>query len=189
MRDKIRLAWVQILRALYGESWKNDPNLIDSPDRIANSIVNERCSGINSEVECREILNSTFLSEYDGMVIISPIIVSSLCPHHFENINYLIHFGYIPKGNVVGLSKPIKVMRLMAQQPILQEDYTKKLADLFWDALQPEGLGIIVKGQHSCMTARGLHQLGGINTITSEVRGWFRDNGYIKDEFLKLCKI
>ena len=87
MRDKIRLAWVQILRALYGESWKNDPNLIDSPDRIANSIVNERCSGINSEVECREILNSTFLSEYDGMVIISPIIVSSLCPHHFENIN------------------------------------------------------------------------------------------------------
>lgn len=134
------------------------------------------------------MLQITFPTTYNGFVITSPITVSSLCPHHFENVSYTVCMGYIPTERIVGLSKIGRVIKLLAKQPVLQEDYTKMLARIFQDCLNPEGLGVIVKGQHMCMIARGLEQPG-VYTTTSEMVGTFRDNSSVKEEFLKLSKM
>lgn len=193
--EKITEAWGKILDNIFQTStgymdWTKDPNLKDTPHRIACSIVNERCIGIDSERECDELLNEQFPTDYDGMITIGPLEVYSLCPHHFESISYSVYFGYIPNsvnGKVVGLSKPGRVIKLLASQPILQEEYTKKLADIFMRKLNPEGIGLIVKGKHMCMAARGLEQPKTC-TITSEMRGWFRDHKTVKDEFMEFCR-
>lgn len=182
----IESAWRDILSTIK-KNWNKDQNFKDTPNRIARAIMNEKCSGIGRYDECKRVLiESTFQSVYDGMVIIGPIHTNSICPHHFENITYNIMFGYIPRGKVVGLSKPGRVIDILAKQPILQEDYTKMLADLFMECIEPEGIGLVVKGVHMCMSSRGGLQQNS-STVTSEVRGWFRDKAYIKDEFLKLC--
>lgn len=183
---QISRAWSNILNYLGIKNWDNDKNFINTPNRIARSLINEKCKGMNSEDECKNILDNTFDNEYDGMVIIGPIITNGICPHHFENINYSVKFGYIPEGKLIGLSKPSRVIDLVAKQPILQEDYTKKLADIFMECIKPYGVGIIVEGKHACMSARGTTQLTA-STITSEVRGSFREDSSIKNEFLKLC--
>jgi len=186
--QRIENAWSEILSTIFnGDDWKHDPNFAETPRRIAVSLLYERCAGLNGENKVRQLLSVSFPTSYDGMVVTSPIGVSSLCPHHFENVSYKVCMGYIPKGKLIGLSKIGRVIRLIAKQPIMQEDYTKKIADVFWNCLEPEGLGVIVKGQHMCMTARGLEQEG-VYTTTSEVRGWFRDKSYVKDEFLKICQ-
>ena len=193
--EEIKEAWEKILTSLFQTptgymDWTKDPNLKDTPFRIASSIVNERCIGIDSERECEDLLNEQFPTTYDGMITIGPLEVYSLCPHHFESISYLVYFGYIPRytnGKVVGLSKPGRVIKLLASQPILQEEYTKKLADIFMRKLNPEGIGLIVKGKHMCMSARGLEQPK-TYTTTSEMRGWFRDHKTVKDEFMEFCR-
>jgi len=190
---KIKKAWEIILdnifHAEYSDTrWREDQNLRDTPERIARSMINERCEGIGCENKCKELLQEQFPTLYDGMVSIGPLTVYSLCPHHFESIEYSVYFGYIPKhGKVVGLSKPGRVIKLFAKQPIIQEEYTRKLANMFMDNLKPEGVGLIVKGKHTCMSARGLEQPD-TYTTTSEMRGWFRDKSYIKDEFMRLCE-
>lgn len=191
----IEKAWEKILDNIFhieysSIDWRTDPNLKDTPKRIARSMLNDRCAGIGCYNRCLELLKDRFETSYDGMVTVGPLTVYSLCPHHFENVSYLVYFGYIPNslnGKVVGLSKPGRVIKLIAKQPILQEDYTKMLADIFMDTLNPEGVGIIVKGRHMCMSARGLEQPN-TYTITSEMRGWFRDHKNVKDEFLEFCK-
>jgi len=190
---EIKKAWEKILDNIFycsGIDWRADPNLINTPQRIASSMIYERCIGIGSEEKCEEILEDKFPTTYDGMITIGPLEVHSLCPHHFENISYSVWFGYIPNysnGKVVGLSKPGRVIKLFAKQPILQEEYTRRLAEIFIKCLNPEGLGLIVKGRHMCMSARGLEQPN-TYTTTSEMRGCFRDCKTIKDEFMNFYK-
>lgn len=185
--DKIENAWNIILDTLFEDyDWRNDDNLKGTPKRIAKSMVFERCSGIGSEQKCIDLLKEQFPTNYDGIITIGPLTVHSICPHHFENIIYSVYFGYIPRkfgGTVVGLSKPGRVIKLFARQPILQEEYTKILANIFMGTLKPDGLGLIVEGKHMCMSARGLEQPNTL-TITSEMRGTFRHVKTIKDEFM-----
>lgn len=189
--ENIKNAWEIIFDNIYGHSyWREDPNLKDTPIRITKSMIQERCIGIGCEKECESMLAEQFPTSYDGLVTIGPLTVYSLCPHHFENISYSVYFGYMPSyktGNVVGISKPGKVIKLFARQPILQEDYTRKLANMFMKTLEPEGIGLIVKGKHVCMAARGLEQPN-TYTTTSEMRGCFRDHKTVKDEFMEFCK-
>ena len=189
----IRIGYEYILNGLkvaYGLDWKNDPNFIETPDRIARSLIYERCKGINSEEDCRELLSKEFPDEYNGFIIANPIMVNSLCPHHFENVFYIVRMGYIPKkeNGVVGLSKIGRVIDLYGRQPILQETYVKKLADIFMESLDPEGCGVIVKGQHNCMIARGIQQPD-VWVTMSELRGSFLTNDSVKNEFFKLVAL
>lgn len=194
-REAIEKAWETILDNVFhieytDIDWKTDPNLKDTPNRIANSLLFERCAGIGSEEECKALLENKFPTTYDGMITMGPLEVHSICPHHFENISYSVYFGYIPNYSnrqVVGLSKPGRVIKLFACQPILQEEYTRKLADIFMKCINPEGIGLIVKGKHMCMGARGLEQPNTFTT-TSEMRGCFREVETIKNEFMEFCR-
>ena len=194
-KQKIESAYAEIFDSLgdaYGLDWRSDPNFEETPSRIAKSLLLERCIGINSENECAKLLKRRFPSKYDGMITVGPISAHSLCPHHMEEIRHEVHFGYIPnptnKKAVVGLSKIPRVVKLFASQPIMQEDFCKKLADIFGNHLKPEGLGLIIRSKHYCMIARGVREHESV-TSSIEMRGSFRNDPSVKQEFIELIKM
>lgn len=189
-RDLIQSGWETILEGLqeaYGLDYKNDENFHDTPLRNARALL-ERCVGINSEEMCVELLAKSFPSEYHGMIIADPITVHGLCPHHFEDVFYKVYVGYIPGKRCVGLSKIARVAKLYGSQPILQEDYTQKLADLFHKELEADGVAVVTRGRHNCMVARGVRQVGAGVTM-SELRGSFLEDPAVKAEFFTLCQL
>ena len=184
-KEIIEAAWYDIMKGLelaYGLNYKSDENFDNTPHRIGKALL-EKCAGINSEEIIKEqILQTSFPSDYHGMTVVDPIDAYSLCPHHFENVSYNVSIGFIPKERCLGLSKVPRTVKLFAQQPILQEDFTKKIADLFYDTLQLEGIGVVTRGQHNCMISRGVKQQGS-TVIMSELRGTFLSDPSVKDEF------
>ncbi len=164
-----------------------DPNFLDTPRRIA-SAFKELSEGIENSayLEIKRILKTAFPTKYKGMVIMQPIKVNSLCAHHLLPVEYEILFGYIPKNLTIGFSKIIRMIRLIAAKPQLQEDFTQEVVDTFKNALSPEGIMVIVKGRHSCMTLRG-EKTSNFN-ITSAVRGVFKTSEKTRNEFLSLAK-
>lgn len=191
---RIERAYETIFAALdlvYGLDWMEDENFKDSPERIAKSLINERCIGINSFDTCKDILtSSSFPSDYDGIVVVAnPIYVDSLCPHHFENVKYKVYMGYMPNGRSIGLSKFGRIITLFGKQPILQEDYTHQLTKIVNESISPQGVITVVYGQHNCMIARGLQASTEQWVVTSSVSGEFETCQSIKDEFFKLINI
>jgi GTP cyclohydrolase I len=164
---------------------KKDANTADTPKRMLNA-WQEMCMGLNSDKEVKELLSVVFPSKYTGMVSQGPINVHSLCSHHLLPVSYEIFIGYIPVKNVIGLGKISKAIALMAAKPQNQEDLTQDIADNFKKYLKPEGIGVFVKGRHSCMFCRnnGVNHQDALN-ITTAVRGSFRKNLATKEEFLK----
>ena len=191
--SQIEGAWkntiLPALNLVYGLDLE-DPNFDDTPKRIAKALVLEKCRGICPKEKLKELLGVRFPSKYTGMVKVGPIDTVGLCPHHFENVVYKVHFGYIPnnkvKDNVVGLSKIIRFIDFLSRAPILQEDYTKSIVDNFQEYLSPSGCMAVVKGQHGCMTCRGVKITTDCWITTSEVRGEFEICDSIKQEFLKI---
>ena len=186
--EKIKEAWESILHELQMLGLNlDDPNFHGTPERIAKMLVYEKCAGLNSKEKCKELLGKRFPTEYDGMVVLNPIKVWSMCAHHWVDVVYQVFMGYIPKNKeVIGISKIPRVIKLFASQPTIQEQFTKDLTDLFIESIDPEGIGLIVRGQHNCMVARGIQQPD-VWITTSEMRGTFRINPSLKEEFLLLC--
>lgn len=164
----------------------DDPNFKDTPQRIAKSYL-EMCGGLGREQEVKDILDKHFPSEYKGMVIIDSIDVFSMCPHHFLPVKYKVDFGYIPNGQVLGLSKIPRFIDLLAKRPVLQEDLAMDIINLFNEAVKPEGCIVVLDGQHGCMQCRGAKQTSA-SAITSEVSGSFNEIA-TRSEFLNLIKL
>jgi len=181
------------LQIAYGLDTSNE-NFRETPERVARMFLNERFCGINSEEYCKSLLMKSFpkheKDSRDEMIIAAnPAIAWSVCPHHLENVEYKVWMGYMPKDDVVGISKFNRVICHYAKQPILQEDYTSGLARLFEEALDPLGSIVIVKGKHDCMIARGARANPDQWVVTSAVRGLFLTEETYKQEFLNLCKL
>jgi GTP cyclohydrolase I len=136
-----------------------------------------------------EILSKTFPCDFDEMVVVTDIEATGVCPHHLMPVRYTIHVGYIPsqEGQVLGLSKIPRLVCLLAARPILQEQLTKDIADIFEDNLNPLGVMVVVSGGHSCMQCRGV-RMSGSRMITSAIRGVFQDDSAAKQEFLDLAR-
>lgn len=164
-----------------------DPNILGTPVRMAKTLK-EMMRGIrpSTQEEIRKHLATVFPTKYKGMIILEPIKCVSLCSHHLMPISYEVLFGYIPKKKSLGFSKIIKVINLVAAKPTLQEDFTQEVIETFQKVLEPEGIMIVVRGQHSCMSLRG-EKSENIN-ITSALRGMFKDEQRTRDEFLSLAR-
>ncbi|GAA0994165.1 GTP cyclohydrolase I FolE [Acrocarpospora macrocephala] len=164
-----------------------DPNrdgLLDTPARVARAYA-EQFAGLGQTPE--DVLTTVFDAGHDEMVLVRDIEVYSTCEHHLVPFHGVAHVGYIPneKGQVTGLSKLARLVDVYARRPQVQERMTSQIADALMEVLQPRGTIVVVEAEHMCMTMRGVRKPGA-KTITSAVRGIFRDDDKTRAEAMSL---
>lgn len=155
-----------------------DANFEGTPARVARA-YRELCRGLYDR---DGDLVATFPCSYEGMVIARDIEAVSLCPHHLLPIRYVVHVGYIPSGEALGLSKLPRLVQWLSARPVLQEDLTDDIADTVERAVKAGGVIVVVKGKHACVWCRGVRS--GAEFVTSAIRGGFMDGP--RGEFLAL---
>jgi GTP cyclohydrolase IA len=128
--------------------------------------------------------NALFDVDYDDMVVVKNIEFSSLCEHHMLPFLGHAHVAYIPRGKVVGLSKIPRIVDLFARRLQLQERLTHQIANFIDEVLAPEGVAVVIDGQHMCSMMRGVKKHDSSMT-TSTMLGVFRDNLTTRQEFLQ----
>jgi len=125
-----------------------------------------------------------FEEPHHNMVLVKDIEMYSLCEHHMLPFIGKVHLAYIPSGKIIGLSKAARIVDVFARRLQVQERLTEEIAQALWDAIQPQGVGVIVEAVHLCMMMRGVEKQNS-KTITSSMRGVFLDNATTRSEFLR----
>ena len=165
---------------LLGEIGEVDrEGLRDTPRRVAKMYL-ELTSGLRTPPPEMVTFDARGM---DQMVTVLGIDYSSLCEHHLLPIYGRVHFGYVPRDRIVGLSKFGRLVDWVSHRPQIQEAMTAQLADLIFEALRPTGVIVVVEGTHLCMSMRGVKKTGH-KTVTSAIRG-----SVPKDEFLDILKV
>ena len=159
--------------------------LQNTPFRVA-KMYREVTKGYHQDPR-KLINNAIFDVEYDEMVVVANIEYYSLCEHHMLPFFGVAHVGYIPKGKVVGLSKIPRIVDMFARRLQIQENMTLEIANIINDALEPDGVGVVIEGQHMCMMMRGV-QKDQAKMITSAMLGSFKDDDKTRNEFLSLIR-
>jgi GTP cyclohydrolase I len=160
------------------------PGLRDTPARVARAYA-ETFAGLWQDPS--DILATTFDEDHDEMVLVKDIPMYSTCEHHLVPFHGVAHIGYIPgeDGRVTGLSKLARLVEVYARRPQVQERMTSQIADALADVLKPRGVLVIIEAEHLCMAMRGIRKPGS-TTVTSAVRGIFRDNPATRSEAMSL---
>lgn len=158
--------------------------LIETPKRVVKA-YSEYFTGY--DMDPQEILSKTFeeIEGYDEMISLRGIRFESHCEHHMAPIVGRAWVAYIPKGRVVGISKLARVVDAFAKRLQIQEKMTAQIANTVDAVLQPDGVGVVIKAEHHCMTTRGVHKHG-TDMVTSRMLGVFRDNAMTRQEFLAM---
>jgi GTP cyclohydrolase I len=177
--DKARIekAVREILEAI-GE----DPDregLVRTPERVADMYA-EVFAGLR---DTEDHLSVTFAAEHDEMVMVKDIPLYSHCEHHLTPFLGRAHVAYIPNddGRITGLSKLARLVDSYARRLQVQERLTSQIADEIEATLRPRGVLVVVEAEHLCMSMRGV-QKPGATTVTSAVRGLFRENAATRAE-------
>jgi GTP cyclohydrolase IA len=160
--------------------------LADTPARVARS-YRELFAGYSNDP--RKYLQRTFseVGGYDELVVLKDIRVVSFCEHHMLPVTGWAHFGYLPTTRVVGISKLARVVHGFARRLQIQEKLTAEIAQAIEDILQPQGVGVVIEAEHSCMTLRGVNTTGSKLT-TSSLLGVIRDDARTREEFLSFVR-
>ena len=171
-KPRVERAIREILEAI-GEDPERD-GLRYTPRRIAD-MYEEIFAGLHDD-PCRHLV-TTFEAEHDEMVMVRDIPLFSICEHHLVPFAGRAHVAYIPgdDGRITGLSKLARLVDGLAKKPQVQERLTTEIADALMDALDPLGVFVVIEAEHLCMSMRGIKKPGSL-TITSAVRGLFKDN-------------
>ncbi|HYA79426.1 MAG TPA: GTP cyclohydrolase I FolE [Methylocystis sp.] len=167
----------------------DDPDregLADTPARVARS-YRELFAGY--EEDPRDYLKRTFneVGGYDELVVLKNIRVVSFCEHHMLPVIGRAHVGYLPTNRVVGISKLARVVQGFARRLQIQEKLTAEIAEAIQDILTPQGVGVVIVAEHSCMTLRGVNTLDSTLT-TSRLLGVIREDLRTREEFLSLVR-
>lgn len=163
----------------------NNDSLRDSPQRIAKMYVNEIFKGLDA-ANFPKITVIENDMEYDQMLVVRDITVISTCEHHFVTIEGKATVGYIPKGKVIGLSKINRIVDFFARRPQVQERMTKQIADCLKLVLDTDHVAVHINAKHYCVVSRGVEDASS-TTITTDLRGDFRNDPRTRTEFLKHC--
>jgi len=160
--------------------------LLDTPARVARS-YKELFAGY--EIEPRQYLERTFeeVGGYNQLVVLKDIHFVSFCEHHMLPVVGVAHVGYLPTDRVVGISKLARVVRGYARRLQIQEKLTSQIATAIEEVLRPQGVGVVIEAEHSCMTLRGVNAPGASLT-TSALLGVVRDDARTREEFLRLVR-
>jgi GTP cyclohydrolase IA len=180
MEDLIRQLLVQI-----GE----DPDregLARTPQRVERAL-RFLTSGYMADID--DVLNDAlFTVDYNEMVIVKDIDFYSLCEHHLLPFFGKCHVAYIPRRQVIGLSKIPRLVDVFARRLQIQERMTAQIADTIRDKIDPLGVAVVCEGTHLCMAMRGVEKQNSF-AVTSAMLGVFRDNARTRMEFLELIKL
>ncbi len=181
-QGRIERAVHEILLAI-GEDPGRD-GLRDTPARVARAYA-EQFSGLRKRPE--DVLTTVFDADHDEMVLVRDIEVYSTCEHHLAPFFGFAHVGYIPngKGQITGLSKLARLVDVYAKRPQVQERMTSQIAEALMHVLEPRGVIVVVEAEHLCMSMRGVRKPGA-KTVTSAVRGSFRDSDRTRAEAMSL---
>ncbi|HEY5281105.1 MAG TPA: GTP cyclohydrolase I FolE [Pseudolabrys sp.] len=159
--------------------------LIETPARVARAFE-EFFVGYSQDPVA--ILQKTFeeIEGYDEMIALRGIRFESHCEHHMAPIIGQAWVAYVPSGRVVGISKLARVVEVYAKRLQIQEKLTAQIANTINEVLKPQGVGVIIKATHHCMTTRGVHKPES-DLVTSRMLGCFRDNPSTRQEFLSMA--
>ncbi len=159
--------------------------LLDTPERMEKSMA-FLTRGYTQDVPT-VLHGALFDVEYDEMVIVKDIEFYSLCEHHLLPFFGKAHVAYLPKGKVIGLSKLPRLVDVFARRLQVQERLTAQIADAITEAIDPQGVAVILEAQHLCMMMRGVEKQHSA-TVTSAMRGVFKSQLQTRNEFLSLIR-
>lgn len=177
----------ELLRSIPGECVDRE-GLRETPLRVA-AMYNELFSGYQQDG--RQILQDAMFSDSNckDMVLVRDIQFFSTCEHHMMPFFGTISIAYVPQdGTIVGLSKLARLVEVYARRLQVQERLGQQIADDIEAVMNPRGVAVIIKAEHTCMTARGV-QKPGTQTITSCLRGSFFLDGKAREELTSLMKL
>ena len=158
--------------------------LLETPDRVAR-MYEEIFAGMYQDAA--EPLSKRFHVAGNEMVLEKNIVFYSTCEHHLMPFFGKAHVAYIPKGEVVGLSKIARTVEVFAKRPQLQEQLTAQIADAINEQLHPMGVMVMLEAEHTCMTMRGVKKPGS-KTVSYVTRGIFAEDTALQDRFFQLVK-
>ncbi len=157
--------------------------LLKTPERVAKAML-FLTQGYGQDAA--EILRSAVFEEsYDEMILVKDIELYSMCEHHMVPFFGKAHVAYIPNGRIVGLSKIPRVVDVFARRLQVQERLTLQIRDAIIDALQPQGVAVVIEATHLCMVMRGVQKQNSVTT-TSSMSGPFLENVHTRSEFFRL---
>jgi GTP cyclohydrolase IA len=178
MHELIRNLLAELGEDVDREGLRETPRRVDKSLRFLTS-------GYRTDID--ELVNEAlFTVDYNEMVIVRDIDVYSLCEHHMLPFFGKCHVAYVPDGRVIGLSKIPRIVDAFARRLQVQERLTEQVAQAIEDVLQPIGVGVVIECEHLCMMMRGVEKQNS-RTITSALKGSFRDDAMTRDEFLRLA--
>lgn len=160
----------------------NRPGLVDTPDRVARMYLEvfEGMQYTNDEIA--EMFDKCFDSDSNDLVVVEKIPIFSYCEHHLALMyNMEVTVAYIPNGKVIGLSKVARVADMVGKRLQLQERIGEDIAYIMQKILGTENVMVFVKGEHSCMTARGIRSRGSV-TKTASLKGLFQTDSDLRSE-------
>ncbi len=155
--------------------------LLKTPNRVARA-YGELLEGYRTD-PLKLVNKATFKAKYDDMVIVRDIEFYSLCEHHMLPFLGRAHVAYLPKGEVIGLSKIPRIVDMFSRRLQIQEKMTRQIADFLETLLKPRGVAVVVEAVHLCGMIRGVRKHDARMT-TSSMLGAFRNNEVTRMEFL-----
>ena len=161
-----------------------DPNregLLKTPERVSR-MYNELTAGYHTD-PVKLINNAIFTAEYDDLVLVKDIDFFSLCEHHMLPFYGKAHVAYLPKGKVIGLSKIPRIVEMFARRLQIQEQMTAQIANFLQEAIEPQGVAVVIEGVHMCARMRGVKNPSS-SMITRTFLGKFKTNAELRREFL-----
>ncbi len=157
--------------------------LLRTPERVARAM---EFMTQGYQQDARTVIGDAIFEEsHSNMILVRDIELYSMCEHHLLPFVGKAHIAYIPDGHIVGLSKLARVVDVYARRLQVQERLTDEIAQALTDVLEPRGVGVVIEAAHMCMMMRGVQKQNS-TTVTSAVRGTFRDDPKTRDEFLQL---
>lgn len=175
---------VRDMLELVGENPDRD-GLLKTPERVERSM---RWLTRGYDLDAAEVIGDALFEEtHQNMIVVRDIEFYSMCEHHMLPFFGKAHVAYIPNGRIVGLSKVARVVDVFARRLQVQERLTDQIAEALDEALAPRGVGVVLEASHFCMMMRGVEKQGS-RTLTSALRGNFREDASTRDEFLRLVQ-
>jgi GTP cyclohydrolase I len=158
--------------------------LARTPERVAKALA---WLTRGNDVDASAVIGDALFDEkHENMVMVRDIELYSLCEHHMLPFFGKAHVAYIPNGRIVGLSKLPRIVEVFSRRLQVQERLTEQVAHAIEEALAPRGVGVVIEAVHLCMMMRGVEKQNS-KTITSALRGEFRDCPMTRNEFLRLA--